>query len=919
MKTKFNALAFLLVAGTLNATTLSFSTYLGGSGEDRAYSLAVDGSGNAYIGGQTNSTDFPTTAGAYDTSLGGSYDAFVSKLNSTGTGLSYSTYLGGSGSEEARALVVDSSGNPYIGGYTESGNFPTTYGAFDTSHNGGTYDAFVCKLNSTGTGLSYSSFLGGSSDDYAYSLAVDGSGNAYTCGETGSSNFPTSSGAFDTSYNGYYDAFVSKLNSTGTGLSYSTFIGGSDSDRAYSLAVDGSGNAYIGGGTYSTNFPTTSGAFDTSQNGGSYTTNSDAFVSKLNSTGSSLVFSTYLGGNNWEAINSVALDNTGNVYVIGFIQNICIYYSNNNNTYYLPSNFPVTSGAYDTSFNGLENLLTPVCFGATSDCFVTKLNSTGSSLVYSTYLGGNTSDEGNSIAVDGNGNAYVTGYVSNTNESVTYVDPNYPTTWNAYDTSFNGNQDAFISILNSTGSALLYSTFLGSNYSEYGKSITVDSTGIAFVCGYTSSNIFPVTPNSYDTSHNGSSDVFVSRFNFYLENDSVAPSVVQNFRIEENNGTNLKLKWEAGGDEGNIGTASFYEIRYSQNLIDASNFSGATLLSSIPTPSASGLTDSLSVSGLTSGILYYFGIRSYDNGMNSSPLVVTSNLGKPQIISISDVGNDNGNQVRIYFTGLYNDFMLGTGMGLSYHIFRKVNPVFSPSGKNENQVFEALPSGLWDFVGTLPVLGLTVYTIVVPTLADSNSTGTHDFEFLVWAVSGVSPAINSVSNVVAAHSVDNLAPPPPVSPSFTNNGNGTLTASWNAVYAPDLAFYTIYAKFQNDSYTLLTEVPPTGFTTQNYTFGETPGAVDYFVGSKDINGNEGLPPFDRITSLEVEVVGNDVVLSWLGKLNAVNYKIYRSVKPDLTGSVQIGTYTANGVSPVFTDSGAAQNSNKYFYFVTWEN
>ncbi len=190
--------------------------------------------------------------------------------------LIYSTFIGGSGNDRVNAIAVDGSGHAYVTGYTYSSNFPTTSGAYDQTHNGGS-DVFVVKLNSNGSSLIYSTFIGGSSYDYGYGLAVDGSGHAYVTGYTYSSNFPTTSGAYDQTHNGSDDVFVVKLNSSGSGLMYATFLGGSNDDRGYGLAVDGSGHAYVAGGVYSTNFPTTSGAYDQTYNGGLY----DAFVTKL--------------------------------------------------------------------------------------------------------------------------------------------------------------------------------------------------------------------------------------------------------------------------------------------------------------------------------------------------------------------------------------------------------------------------------------------------------------------------------------------------------------------------------------------------------------------------------------------------------------------------------------------------------------
>jgi Beta-propeller repeat len=266
----------------LNAsgTGLVYSTYLGGNNGDDGYGIAVDASGNAYVTGETSSANFPTIPGAFQTSYGGGGDAFVTKLNASGTGLVYSTYLGGSSGDNGYGIAVDGSGNAYVTGYTGSNNFPTTPGAFQTSYGGGPYDAFVTKLNATGTALVYSTYLGGNDSDYGMGIALDSSGNAYVAGETKSTNFPTTADAFQSSYGGgaTYDAFVTKLNASGTGLVYSTYLGGNSLDYGRAIAVDGSGNVYVAGETSSNNFPTTTGAFQTSYGGGG---EPDGFVAKF--------------------------------------------------------------------------------------------------------------------------------------------------------------------------------------------------------------------------------------------------------------------------------------------------------------------------------------------------------------------------------------------------------------------------------------------------------------------------------------------------------------------------------------------------------------------------------------------------------------------------------------------------------------
>ncbi|PYV36779.1 MAG: hypothetical protein DMG06_29945, partial [Acidobacteria bacterium] len=315
----------------------------------------MDAAGDAYLTGQTSSTNFPTTVGAFDTSFNGGIDAFVTKLNPTGTSLIYSTYLGGSDDDPGRAIAIDAAGSAYLTSYTRSADFPITLGAFDTSFNGD-YDTFVTKLNPTGTSLVYSTYLGGSSGDQALGIAVDAAGNTYVTGLTLSADFPTTLVAFDTSFNGILDAFVTKLSPTGTSLVYSTYLGGSNDDRGHSIAVDAAGNAYVTGLTFSADFPTTLGAFDTSFNG-----DYDVFVTKLNLTGTSLLYSTYLGGSSGDQALGIAVDAASNAYLTGLTLSV---------------DFPTTVDAFDTSFNG------------GFDAIVTKLDSTGSALLYSTYLGG---------------------------------------------------------------------------------------------------------------------------------------------------------------------------------------------------------------------------------------------------------------------------------------------------------------------------------------------------------------------------------------------------------------------------------------------------------------------------------------------------------------------------------------------------
>ena len=376
--------------------------------------------------------------------------------------LVYSTYLGGGGRDMGFGIAVDSSGCAYVTGGTGSIDFPTSQSPYQSDQ--GDYDAVVTKLSPSGSSLVYSTYLGGGDQDYGYSIAVDSSGNAYVTGWTMSSDFPTQN-AYQ-SDQGNTDAFVAKLTPSGSSLVYSTYLGGGDVDRGYGIAVDNSGCAYVTGYTFSSDFPTQN-AYQLDQE------STDAFVTKLTPSGSSLVYSTYLGGGGVDSDygQGIAVDSSGNAYVTGCTTS---------------SDFP-TQNAYQSH-------------QADRDVFVTKLSPSGSSLVYSTYLGGGDDDCGRSIAADSSGNAYVIGYTDSSN---------FPTQ-NAYQASI-GGRDVFVTKLSASGSSLVYSTYLGGGDYDVGYGIAVDSSGNAFVTGYTYSLDFP-TQNAYQSSHQaGHHDAFVAK------------------------------------------------------------------------------------------------------------------------------------------------------------------------------------------------------------------------------------------------------------------------------------------------------------------------------------------------------------------------------------------------------------------------
>jgi hypothetical protein len=457
---------------------LSWSTYLGGSINEVGFGIAVDASGSAYVTGGTNSLNFPvTTGGPIQSSCCGPNDIFVTKLNPAGTALVYSTYLGGSNEDLGRAIAVDAVGSAYVIGVTRSPNLPMMGSSIQSVLGSSFGDAFITKLNPTGTAIVYSTYLGGSTDNYGLGIAVDAAGSAYVTGFTFSSNFPGTAGSsIQSTSGGSMDAFVTKLNPTGTALVYSTYLGGSGSEVGYGIAVDASGSAYVTGTTGSLNFPGTAGSLIQSTMG-SFDT---AFVTKLNPTGTAIVYSTYLGGSSGDRANGIAVDAAGSAYVTGHT---------------FSSNFPVTAGSFSQSLVSGR------------DAFVTKLNPAGTALVYSTYLGGNGADEGDGIAVDAAGSAYVIGQTTHPSFPVTAENP-------IQSTYGGGVADAFVTKLNPAGTALVYSTLLGGNGREHGFGIAVDATGGAYVTGITESSNFPGTTGSLIQSTSNSADAFVAKISF---------------------------------------------------------------------------------------------------------------------------------------------------------------------------------------------------------------------------------------------------------------------------------------------------------------------------------------------------------------------------------------------------------------------
>ena len=474
----FNIGAYDRTQPLLIDPVVSYASYLGGSADDAAMAVAVDGQGSAYITGFTVSPDFPapnaiqTTAASPANPL-----VFVSKLDAAGANLLYSTYIGGSEGQVAMGIAVDANGSAYVTGVTCSTDFPLMQpiqsspglpAPAQSPTNGMAVDAFILKLDPTGSVLVYSSYLGGSREDVGRGIAVDSAGNAYVAGYTSSDDFPLQS-ALQSKRGGARDAFIAKISADGTTLIYSTYLGGQATDLANAIAVDATGAAYITGITYGP-FPTHN-PFQKSLAGGK-----DAFVSKISPDGSALVYSTYLGGDSDDFGTAIAVDLNGSAYVTGVTGS---------------SNFP-TQAAIQPKF-GATNLL-----GA--DAFVSKLAPDGSKLLYSTYLGGKGTDVGTSIAVAPDGSAYVAGETNSADfPSAAAIQP-----------ALAGLDNGFIVKLTPAGSALTYSTFLGGSGSDTITAIALDSTGL-YVAGASLSIDFPVTPGAYQAGNQGQADALVAK------------------------------------------------------------------------------------------------------------------------------------------------------------------------------------------------------------------------------------------------------------------------------------------------------------------------------------------------------------------------------------------------------------------------
>ncbi|HKS38012.1 MAG TPA: SBBP repeat-containing protein [Verrucomicrobiae bacterium] len=484
---------------------LIYSTYLGGVGVDKAWDIAVDANGGAYVVGQTASTNFPVTNASATNFNGGPNDVFVAKLDPQGTNLVFATYLGGNQQDVGFALALGGNGDIYLTGTTSSTNFPVTTNAVSTTNHGPVfvgfyrYDAFLARLDAAGTNLLYSTYLGGSFDDNGLAIAVDGGGSAYVTGFTASTDFPTNgfASAFGNGPGGNpFDAFIARLSTADATLSYSGYLGGSGDDRGQTIAVDAQGRAVVGGFTSSTDFAWTN-ALQTNYLGGAY----DGFVTRFSPDGSAKLFSTYLGGNDNDNVLRVAVGGEASIYLTGFTSS---------------TNFPTFNGASATNHGS-------------RDVFVTKLDPNGTNIAYSTYVGGGGDEEGWGIAVDPTGSAYVVGETFSTS----FLTANASQATNA------GVADAFILKLATNGAAVEFLTLLGGSAIDYGFAVALDGDGNAYVAGQTGSTNFPTVPSTNGLQNafgGGADDGFVVK---------IFPANIA-LRAERGGANDVTVLWPAG-------------------------------------------------------------------------------------------------------------------------------------------------------------------------------------------------------------------------------------------------------------------------------------------------------------------------------------------------------------------------------------
>lgn len=467
---------------TASSKPQNFSTYIGGSSDDMAYDMAADNDGNLYIAGSTPSEDFPVTEGSFNETYGGNTDGYVCKLSADGSSLMWCTYIGGPMADLVLGIAVLDDGSVIVCGETRSGSFPTTDGAYGTTHSGGS-DAFIAKLSADGSQLLFSTLIGGSQDDVAEDVDIDSTGVVGVAIETNSPDFPISAGAYNSTFGTNVDIAVVELSSNGQSLLYSSYFGAGDFDGVTEIEYSDNDEVIILGRTGSAMFPVTSGAYDETFDAGTY----DGFLSKFNLDGSELSFSTFIGGSNLDFTYSFEIDSVGDIIIHG-------------KTY--SDDFPVSPSAYDTKLNG------------STDAFLFKLKNDGTSMIASSLYGGNGAESGGSLSIDSQDRLFFTGITDSTDLNITD---------NAMQKNLLGTYDIFISEFSSDLTDLVYGTYIGSSGTDTPYWSCIDDQGYFNVVGYSNAADFPTTDGAFNETHSGGRDVVVIKFPRYPVEDGGFP------------------------------------------------------------------------------------------------------------------------------------------------------------------------------------------------------------------------------------------------------------------------------------------------------------------------------------------------------------------------------------------------------------
>ena len=689
---------------------VSYATYLGKSDAEVARGVAVDPSGNAYVAGYTKSADLPVTNPAVQPGYGGrtssvlTGDAFVAKFSPTGS-LLYLTYLGGSGDDVATGIAVDAAGNAYVTGFTNSGNFPTTAGAFQTKYGGQggnerlrLGDAFVSKISPNGGQLIYSTYVGGSRDELGMAIAIDNSGNAYVTGSTLSTDFPGTVNGAQKAFAGtggqaisgdfpypFYvggDAFLCKLNPAGSQLVYATYFGGKADEIPFAVAVDSAGNAYIGGATLSTDLPVTANALQRTykdkelQN--SFFNFGDGYVAKVNPAGSAFLYVTYLGGKGDDIVTAIAADDAGNAYVTGPTTS---------------ADFPTTAGALQRTYGGPDiDIQKERIIG---DMFVSKLNPAGTALVFSTYFGRSGDESATAIAVDAAGDVFVGGQSSS---------PQLPTTSDAIQKSFSGYGgifsngddfgDGFVFELNPTGTSVLYASYLGGGADDTVQGIALDRSGNLFVAGATVSSNFPVSAGAYQTVNGGAApagklkpDAFLVKLSGFAAPNQPVLNAITNAASNVAGVVSPGMVFVAYGS--NLGPGAIQTATFDGGKVTTLNSDVRILFDGVPAP-----------------IVYVL-------DRQVSGIVPYAVVGKTTTqISVEYKGIRSGSisaQVADAAPGLFSANFSGTGQGSIYNQDNSVNSASNPAAKGSIIVLYGTGEGQTVPAGVDGLVANTVY------------------------------------------------------------------------------------------------------------------------------------------------------------------------------------------------------------------